>query len=519
MILDQETFEKYGYLPINATAHKKIVCKCDFCGDNFERKKHKIERSHVVTKTDSCGKKDCSLKKRKESFLKKHGFDNAAKISEFKEKIKQTNLKKHGVEYPMQNKEIQEKSKKSCLENHGVERPLQNKEIQEKMKQTNLKKYGVVFTTQSKEIQGKMKSSTIKNHGVENVFQSKKIKEKIKQTNLKKYSVEHTMQNKEIQEKRKKTCLKNHGVEYPAQSLECMQKMIRTCIEKHGTYPFNNFGRTQQHIQDRLNALGFSFKPDRIILCGKEIDMYDEKTKVGIEYCGLFWHNEHSPVPRHQNYHYNKYKILERIGVKLLTIFEDEWLEKETQCFEYIKKELGIFERVLNSEFCTVEELDIEKSQQFLNEYHIQGKINFFVVGFGLFYKNELVGVMSMGKCHDHRNITMECICFKHGVFVNDGTNKLLIYCKNWARINGYQEIVSFSDNRWDSGELHKNIGFVFEKELDPDYSYVVLKNPGKRICKEHLPVNKSEEAWIVEQNIAKIWDCGKKQWTLKIPH
>jgi hypothetical protein len=63
-------------------------------------------------------------------------------------------------------------------------------------------------------------------------------------------------------------------------------------------------------------------------------------------------------------------------------------------------------------------------------------------------------------------------------------------------------------------------MGFILEKELAPDYSYVLLSNPKIRIPKQKMkkknincPKNKTESEFTKELGYSRIWDCGKKRW------
>ena len=69
---------------------------------------------------------------------------------------------------------------------------------------------------------------------------------------------------------------------------------------------------------------------DRIIIGPKELDIVLPDLKIAIEYCGMYWHCEKmARDPR--NIHSNKRKLAEERGYRLITIFENEWLEKDSR--------------------------------------------------------------------------------------------------------------------------------------------------------------------------------------------
>ena len=52
-----------------------------------------------------------------------------------------------------------------------------------------------------------------------------------------------------------------------------------------------------------------------------EIDIYIPELKIGIEYNGLYWHSE---LQKPKEYHFNKSKIADSLGIRLINIYEDE---------------------------------------------------------------------------------------------------------------------------------------------------------------------------------------------------
>jgi len=80
----------------------------------------------------------------------------------------------------------------------------------------------------------------------------------------------------------------------------------------------------------------------------------------------------------------------------------------------------------------------------------------------------------------------------------------------------GFEKILTFSDNRFHTGEMYEKIGFKFEKELKPDYSYTDGKH---RISKYALRVKSgiNEEKNARDLGWYRIWDSGKKRFSLPL--
>ena len=479
MILNDELYNKLGKTFEDASQKAKIPCKCDYCGALFERLKHNILRSWQHTKNDSCSDAKCVQKKRIESNLILFGTDSVFKNKEIRDRIAQTNLEKYGVVNPAQNKEIKAKQEETCRLKYGASNPFQSDIIKSKIAQTNLKKYGVVNPTQ----------------------------------------------NKEIKTRQQQTLFERYGVNYALQNESLRKKAMETCLSNFGKFPANNYGKVQNELKEWLNSFGFNFKSNLEVLVGQEIDLYDDIKKLGIEYCGLRWHNEFSPAPRDRNYHRLKYdKCLEK-GVQLLTIFSDEWLKREYQCKGHIKSILGINEQKIFARKCNVVEISKDQGKTFFETYHIQGQNTLGIVFFGIFFNEELCGVMSLGRHNrKNKNIILDRLCFKQDIQIIGGASKLFKYCINWASDNKYSKIISFSDNRWSLGRVYEILGFKLDKEYKTDYSYVSLKNSDQRLSKQsqkksntNCPKDKTEFEWACEQGLARIWDCGKKRWIYEL--
>ena len=544
MIKNKEEFN-------SAKKRTKIECICDYCGIKFFRTKNNIERSHNNLKKDSCEKKDCIQSKKKEIFNIKYGCDNPFQSAEVKQKIANSNLSKYGVPNVAQSKEVRIKQKKTCLSKYGAENTFQSEVIKEKIKKQNVSLYGVENSFQRKEVQEKHKKTIQKKYKVDHYSKTKEYKEKIiktnldrygheqslscpeirdkiKKTNLEKYGVENPLASKEIQEKIIETSLKLFGTKNPMSNPKILRKMIDTCIQNHGKFPATNYGKTQNEIKEWLNGFGFNFNSDYTILKNKEIDLLDKNINLGIEYCGLYWHNELSPNPRGRSYHHNKYKKCLDNNIQLLTIFEDEWKFRKNQCKSHIKSILGITSKKIFARKCKVEEIGKKMAKTFFDSYHIQGSNRLGIIFFGLFFENELLGVMSLGRhnrqVNNEKIITLDRLCFKNEVQVIGGASKLFSRCLDWSKNNNYNKIISFSDNRWSLGNVYKKLEFDLEKEYGPDYSYVNVNKASHRLSKQsqrknatNCPRDVTEHSWALERGLARIYDCGKKRWIYNI--
>ena len=476
MILDEKNIEKLGMTFLECTTRTLVYLSCDYCGKEFTRSKKEVLRSYRNLNKDCCSDRKCSVAKRKdveELFGEK-----------FAQKGRETSIKKFGYESAMQNEDIKKKREETCLEKYGTKSFVQTEQYWEQRKQTCLEKYGVEHPHQSPEVIAKFKATNLERYGVDNYAKSEVAKEHYKAV-----------------------CMEKYGVPNPL------------CIQENRV-----FGKTEDSIKDWLNSLGCSFKQDYGILDGKEIDLYDDNLKLAIEYCGLYWHNECSPQPRERRYHYDKYLACLAKGIQLITIFEDEWKNKNEQCRSSLLAKVGKSETKIGARSCKLSILDKPVAESFLNENHLLGASRHILYSIGLTYKNEVVAAMTLGR-HPRNSdtIVMDRLCFRCGYNIIGGSSKLIKNCKQWATDNNYHEIITWSDNRWSSGNVYDKMGFALDTELPPDYSYVNIAKPYCRIskqsqkkCNTQCPADKTEHEWALEQGLARIWDCGKKRWKVE---
>jgi len=248
-----------------------------------------------------------------------------------------------------------------------------------------------------------------------------------------------------------------------------------------------------------------------------EIDVYVPSLKIGIEHCGLHWHSELFKSP---DYHLDKLNASNRDGIRLITIFEDEWLSRKEQVKNFLKSILVLATTKIPARKCKVEIIDVEIAKRFIDLNHIQGRV-LFNIAWGLYFNDELVGVMTAGRHHRGKKdcLVLSRMCFKDGYSIVGGASKLFNSLKKYAINNKYSSIVSWSDNRWSEGNVYKKMGFGLEQELSPDYSYTkgkVLKRYSKQSMKKNFKkddMSKTERELRLEQGYSRIWDCGKKRW------
>lgn len=253
----------------------------------------------------------------------------------------------------------------------------------------------------------------------------------------------------------------------------------------------------------------------RTVIAPKELDIFIPSLNLAIEYCGLFWHNS---VILHNNYHVEKLRKCNELGIRLITIFEDEWINKT----DIVKsKLLSIFNKDNNLKVygrkCDISKVSTPDKKDFFEHNHIQGDAA-SSINYGLYNNNELVACCSFVK----RKYGYELIRYATKYNVIGGFSKLL---KHFIKHNSNNTLVSFADLRWSEGDLYLKTGWTLDKTLKPDYSYILGQerchkfnfrhNSGLKHLKNYNP-ELSEFENTENHNIHRIYDCGKLRFTLK---
>lgn len=284
-----------------------------------------------------------------------------------------------------------------------------------------------------------------------------------------------------------------------------------------------NNGNSRQ--QSEILTFMSQFNPiDRYkITTRKEIDIYIPHFNLGIEYCGLYWHSDATSKSA-KTQHFDKYILSSQKGIRLITIFEDEWLNKTEQVKGYLMSIVNINKKIF-ARHCTVNNIQLDEAKLFLNEHHIQGAARSSIVAFGIYHESILVGVMTGGRHIRGSNdaLILDRMCFKYGLTIVGGASRMFRKLKDYAIHNKYTAIISWSDNRWSDGNVYQKIGFTLDAELPPDYSYTKNRTRFSKQSKKKAQLIKEGGAGNTEAELARslgysrIYDCGKKRWKLSL--
>lgn len=284
-----------------------------------------------------------------------------------------------------------------------------------------------------------------------------------------------------------------------------------------------NWSYAERELADIIKSWGFEVKTQYPVQQGKYfLDIYLPERNIAIEYNGLYWHSD--AVRRDKNYHYNKYIACKKKGISLYCVWEDDYSSKRDIVLKMLKRKLGISNEIkINARDCNVYSEDYSDVKDFMNKNHLQGAATgSYYITLRDKYSEELrgVAVLKWVNREDMEELTLVRYCTNS--IVRGGFSKIITTVLS---VFNPAYISTFSDNAVSDGSLYSNNGFVKEKELAPDYSYVVgnkrkhkfeyrlsrfRKDPGL-IYEE----GKSESELAKINNIPRCWDYGKIKWIL----
>ena len=382
--------------------------------------------------------------------------------------------------------------------------------------------HGEFEQTLSKHIskkQGCPKCAAI-NRGKNNLMNEKEFFEKAKEIHHNKYDYSQTIYNG-----------MNHLLKYICPIHGEIEQRPYDHLRGYGCYKCSNLeSKKENEIYDFIKEKITDVKQnDRTILNGKELDIYIPSKQIAIEYNGLRWHSEE--FGRDKWYHLNKTLECNNNGIKLLQIFEDEYIEHKEIVLNKISHILGIQQELpkIMGRKCKVKIISKNIAEQFLNDYHIQGYAR-STVYLGALYDDKLVAVMTF-KQEFKNSPKWELTRFAsdyHYVCQGVGGKMFKWFAKNYNPL----EVKSFADRRWTldkEDNLYVRLGFKLIEELKPDYEYILNTNPKKRFHKfnfrKHLlhrkyglSLSMTETEMVKKLGYNKIWNCGlfKYIWKCK---
>lgn len=377
--------------------------------------------------------------------------------------------------------DIQERKKITTMKNYGCENPMKNASVKEKLKNTFRRKYGV-----------------------DNPFQSEEVKAAIRETNMKKLGVKYPMQSKYVLNKSSKTIETKYGVKWNCQRAEA-----------------NNYGNNSKPNSDFAKLLD-----ENNILYEREYVIENRSYDFKIENILV----EINPFPTHnatfgianrkgmdKNYHYEKTLLAKKYGFRCVHVWD--WDDQE-KILNILRPKTSIYARE-----CSIKYLKENDCNEFLSKYHIQSTCQHQTVMIGLYYKDDLVGVMTFGKPRYNKKFEWELLrlCIKPSHIIIGGPEKLFRF---FVKYHNPQSIVSYCDNSKFEGKVYSKLGFILEEYGHPNKHWfngkmhitnnLLLQRGFDQLFHENYGKGTSNEQLMIEHKFVEIYDSGQSRYAWK---
>lgn len=279
---------------------------------------------------------------------------------------------------------------------------------------------------------------------------------------------------------------------------------------------------------------------DRTLIAPKEIDIYLPEHNLAVEFCGMYWHSHGDRDDERKNKlrHATKHRLCAERGVRLITLYETEWAERQETVKRMLRNAVGKTRGKLMARKCQLGRPTVQEARVFYEKYHPQGGAG-SGQHYGLYHKGKLVACMRFSYGNNDRGVGAKQRQWTLGRYatrlpVAGAAGRLF---KAFVKDCNPPSVKSFSDNRWFSGGMYEQLGFELEAEVVPDYQVWSPKTglrPKPHYQRRLLPARLKEhgvdelfdpktdartEAEVTYlMGARRIYDCGKKRWVWTPP-
>lgn len=260
---------------------------------------------------------------------------------------------------------------------------------------------------------------------------------------------------------------------------------------------------------------------DRKQLSPHELDIFIPEHKLAIEHHGVYWHSHSAKeTVLERNYHTFKATLATHNGIRLLQVFESEWLHQrpivESMIGHLFKKS-----RRVSARCCQIEEISQLDYGNFMDKNHLQGNRP-ASYRCGLICDGQLISALGISK---HPTFEYELIRYASavGCCVVGGLSKLLTAAK--TKLN-FKKLLTYADRRYSNSNAYLAVGFKPIGTTKPNYCYVRgNKTFSRQTFQKHKLVkrlpqfdpNLSESENMFINGYRRMWDAGHHKLVLSM--
>ena len=128
------------------------------------------------------------------------------------------------------------------------------------------------------------------------------------------------------------------------------------------------------------------------------IDLLYRNKNIAVVFHSIYYdksypNDDHVIEPK---YFVNRYIACRSSNIRLINIYEQDYFYKKDKILKFIS-DLFKKNEIIFARNCTILPVNKHDKIKFINEYHLNGDSNQGSIAYGLYYKNELVSIMTFG--------------------------------------------------------------------------------------------------------------------------
>lgn len=511
---------------------------CRRCGRTY-RDVHELRQCRRCTVGDSdavAEKAECSVCHKARRVTMMH--DGVCRYCIAKPKREATTIARYGG-LGFASKELTEKRYRTNIERYGDAQVSRVPEIRAKVRRTVEERWGGRFGLANPEIAARAHTTNMERYGSETPWGSEAVRETRKENMVRRYGVESSFQMQSTKDaiayRRRARAVGDHAATIlgdadmlggliesfdhrptyieiaDALGIPMCQTIVKS-VHRHGLAGMvNTHAKTsgmENEVRDYVRSLGFDGYADTTVLGGKELDIYVPERDVAIEFDGGYWHSDE--VNPNHDMQLSKTVACEAKGIRLIHIFEWEWLGRRRVCESMIRSALGMDNRVY-ARRCHVVEITPHDAMTFLDANHIQGAVG-STLRLGLELDGELMSLMTFGnpRFGSFDGAEMLRYCCRMGVEVVGGMSRLMSHA---IRDYGVHDVMAYCNRSKFTGRSYERIGFAHVRDTSPSYVWV----NGQEVLSRYSTQMTDEDATMRSRGFRRVYDCGTKVYELHV--
>lgn len=286
----------------------------------------------------------------------------------------------------------------------------------------------------------------------------------------------------------------------------------------------SSVSKLERDLADYISRTEKTILNSREIIPPYELDIFVPDKGIAFEFNGVLWHSD--KYQKDKNYHKNKMDECNKRGIRLIMVWEDDWIRRPQIVKRMIDRKLGVsVEDTIYARNTYIDgDVPLTEIRDFQNSNHIQG-YGAGGIKIGLREKNtgDLVATMTLKK---RASSALELVRYCTSKMVVGGHSKLI----SWVEGNiQYKHIYTFADLSVSDGDLYEKTGWTRDMSIPPDYTYLYL---GERHHKFNFRKKsfKSNPKFLYEDGMTereladlnslyRIYDCGKIRYIKPNPN